>query len=139
MTRTNFTNFNIELQFSAQYFDLYAKRSHFHRVFLFIQIYFSHHKFYGVWKCLKKKRQSRFLFILCPNLSQENIHIFTMFFFRVSFNLKMINVNRRLQKTAFLLLKMMVRLRPKSHNHQFCIVNKMRNVCMFWRRSESKR
>lgn len=46
--------------------------------FKFISVTINFMAFGNAWK---KKQQSRFLFILCPNLSQENIHIFTMFFF----------------------------------------------------------
>lgn len=65
-----------------------------HFYFAIRKIYFSHHKFYTVWKCLRvlcscayvcyKKRQSHILFILCPNLSKK-IFIFTNLCFSSNF------------------------------------------------------
>lgn len=79
-SRSNFFSFFIH---RCSPFDLYAEDSFglFRSVvfFYFIEIYFNLHKFYGVW--IRFRNISRFLFILCANLSKKYSYLLILFFF----------------------------------------------------------
>lgn len=157
MTRTNFMKCAIEcsiFKIYTQYFALIYMQNgstyqfQAHIFFTICKIYFSHHKFYSVLEvcvfvfvCMKKKRQSRILFILCPNLSKKIYsylrtsalcQFFFLQFLYFNFFLQWWTQNHDYDNHEILTArKKMRRRRKKNHYHfmprRIIIINKILN------------